>query len=624
MSGFCAFYCLDGAPCDPDLLARMRHSLAVRGEITGSWSEGPVGLAMTAWRPQRNQAHDEAILPYRWYAGAPVIAADIRLDQRAALLQKFTANGVFPDEEDDLALLATAYDLWGERCVEHLQGDFAFVVWDASRRRLFGARSPLGLRPFVYHANAQRFLCASEPRQLLVDPTIARDLDERWIAVWLTEGLDAWNATAFREIQELVPGHTICIDEQGVKVTPFWSPFPRKPLCLSSPQAYVEQFRELLFAVVRDHLRSADPVLIDLSGGLDSSSLVCLARMLAPDDPVIPPLVALHVSSHRYQEVDDRVYAQAVAQEAGAALHPLCYEDFPVLDGAFDARRWTSTPTIPTVFLTKLYQEYWQIAQEIGARGHVRGDFGDQLFSASLSYLTTLWEEQRHDAFWREVSLWQSIHGIDREELFAACVLKPQLQRSRTQPPRSERAPWVKPWVWKLSAELLEADDAFFRQACPDPLARHLFRWIRYHKAYVSMQEEIVAAGLETREPYTDLRLIDFVLATPPQYQIRADRRKFLLWASMDGLLPEVVRQRKEKGRISRLLFRGVAQHQRILRELIHEMPAILLPYLDTERLARSVDQVALGATVDQPTFFSALALVVWAHRLPWAGGTLR
>jgi len=600
----------------------MSQSLASRGDATGVWSEGSIGLAMTVW--QQDQTPQSEMLPYCWHAGEYRIAADARLSQRGILLQTLQAHQIPLGEISDRALLAAAYHLWGERCVEHLQGDFAFVVWDGWRQRLFGARSPMGLRPLVYHVNDRRFICASEPRQLLTDPTIARDLNENWMVLWLTEGIDSWKGTAFREIQELVPGHTFCVDAQGIKITPYWTPFPRTPRLYPSQQDVIEEFRHLLFAVVQDQMQSDHHVLFDLSGGLDSSSLVCVAQTLSKQGQTSPPITAIHVSSSRYREVDDFAYAHLVAQRYGVAIQHLSYEALPAFEGAFDPRRWTSTPTIPTVFLTKLYQKQWQLARTLGARVHLRGDFGDQLFCASLGYLTTYWDEHHQDEFWREVNTWERIDGMHRDDLFTTWVLKPHHHRRRTPLERSRLAPWVKSWMWPRCAELLRQDEASFREWCPDPLARQLFRRMRYHKEYVSMQEDgMVAVGLSTREPYTDMRLIEWMLATPPQYQIRPGQRKFVLWASMEGILPEPIRQRKEKGRVSRILFRGVADYRDALRELIVHVPEILSPYLDAELLAASLDRVALGDDIHQPTFWSALALVLWAHRLPWAGGRL-
>ena len=354
----------------------MSASLSTRGEVAGVWSEGSIGLVMTTWQEQSAQGET---LPYCWPQGAFRLVADVRLSQREALHQALQTHQVPVRDTSDVGLLAAAYALWAERCVEHLHGEFAFVVWDEQRQSLFAARSPMGLRPLVYHRTASRFLCASEPRHLLTDPTVARDLDEDWMVLWLTEGIDSWKRTPFRDIQELVPGHTLLVDAQGIHITPFWSPCPRVLNQYSSQQEAIEQFRHLLFRVVQEQMQSEHPVLVDLSGGLDSSSLVCIARTLSKQEHPFPPLTALHVSSSRYREVDDRAFARLVAQRYGVALEPLSYDALPAFEGACDPRQWTSTPTIPTLFFTRLYQQQWQIARTLGARPCARRFWGSTL-----------------------------------------------------------------------------------------------------------------------------------------------------------------------------------------------------------------------------------------------------
>ncbi len=91
----------------------------------------------------------------------------------------------------------------------------------------------------------------------------------------------------------------------------------------------------------------------------------------------------------------------------------------------------------------------------------------------------------------------------------------------------------------------------------------------------------------------------------------------------MHGMLPEPIRMRRDKGRIARLLFGGIARQRNALRELIGHLPDTLAPYLDSQRLLMALERIALGDDINQVTFLSALSLVIWAHRLPWAGGQL-
>lgn len=169
--------------------------------------------------------------------------------------------------------------------------------------------------------------------------------------------------------------------------------------------------------------------------------------------------------------------------------------------------------------------------------------------------------------------------------------------------------------------KLAEAD--LLARLFPDPMARQLYHALLQHDDYLAQQNESTRAGLETREPYLDGRLLTFLLSSAPQNYLRFGMRKFLLREAMSGLLPEAIRTRRSKGRIARLLFQGIARSHRTLRELVVTMPEELEPFVDAERLAQALDVAAYGGALDQTPFLSALALVLWAHRLPWCNGRL-
>jgi asparagine synthase (glutamine-hydrolysing) len=179
VGGIAALYTWD-APVDLMLLARLERAMSHRGSVADQWSDGPVGLAMRDWE----SVEQTGMLQGRecW------IAADARLDYRTDLVPKLA-----PHTREELAhasdarLIGLSYLLWGEACVQRLEGDYAFILWDGTQQRLFGARSPVGLRPFVYALFPhRRFLCASEPEQLLEDEQLSRDLNPSWVAYWLT------------------------------------------------------------------------------------------------------------------------------------------------------------------------------------------------------------------------------------------------------------------------------------------------------------------------------------------------------------------------------------------------------------------------------------------------------
>lgn len=615
MSRIAACYSWD-APVDRELLESMLQKMALRGEVAAWWVRGSVGLASLQHASSKN--------PLDMEQGEPCpIAADARLDYRTNLLKRLRAETpVVLANLSDAQLIAASYQQWGEACVNYLEGDYAFVLWDHKQQRIFGARSIVGLRPFVYYVTPQRFLCASEPGQLLADPTVSCELNQTWVAFWLTQGQGHWDGTIYQEINTLPPGHLILVDATGVTITSFWQPPARFPVREGRQAEYIEQFYVLLTDAVRTRLDGARRLFFDLSGGLDSSSLVSLAGLLWEQAEKRYPLDCFHAVSD-----GSLPYVQAVASRYPTIrIHTVSWHSHGHFDGAFDPAPWMALPCRPTLLLSSLYQQQWRLAAELGAQAHIRGDFGDELLGASLDYLWIYWKERHLGAVMREMKQWCHIAGLSPRTLLEQWVIHPSLHQLHlqhlTQP--EQPIPWLRPGVLEQHKAREAQDEQYFRQRCPEPLARELFRWMYFHTDY-TIQADVARkmAGLETREPFADLRLITFLLSTPPQCSIRPDQGKYLLREAMRGVIPEKVRLREGKGRAYRHYFQGFKKHREELRQAVTHMPELLMPYIDPGALLDAIDGVALGGQVHVPAMSGTLSLLLWAHRLPWANGSL-
>lgn len=615
MSGMIAYYSWD-APVDRDLLLKMRAAMSHRGEVSTWWVSGSVGLAAIDWRPLSMYMPETLQVESCW------IAADARLDYRTDLARRLEAEPHVLENGSDARLIGMSYAQWGEACVNYLEGDYAFVLWDGKQQRLFGARSIGGLRPFVYHATPKRFLCASEPGQLLEDPAVSRELNPVWVAFWLTRGQGHFDGTVYRDIQMLTPGHLMIVDAGGVKIKPFWWPPAQPPVRSSRQEEYTEQFRALLSDAVRTRLHGKLRLYFDLSGGLDSSSLVSLASTLWEQEGKPYPLDCFHVASD-----GSLPYVQEVALKYPVTrVHTIPWHAHLSFDGAFDPAPCMALPCRPTLMLASLYREQWAYASKLGAQAHIRGDFGDELLGASLDYLWMLWKERHPGKVISEMRWWQHIADLSPKALLEQWIIQPSLQNlslRRIVPQRASTL-WLQPDVLQQSREREAQDEAYFRKLCPDPFARQLVQWMYFHTDY-TIQADIALrmAGVETREPYTDLRLIMFLLATPPHYQVRPNQQKFLLREAMQGVLPETVRGRQGKGRAYQFYFQGFKKHREQLRQVVVQMPELLTPYINRAPLLDAIDQVALGGQANVPALSGTLALVLWTHRLPWANGCL-
>ena len=193
------------------------------------------------------------------------LKANARIDDRA--------EKSLTDEE----LILNAYETWGEDCVKHLIGDFAFALWDERLQRLFCARDHFGVKPFFYTQVGGNFNFSSTFNELRLIPGVSNTLNEIAIGDYLLFGVNQDNSTTiFKDIQRLPPGHALTVANNQIKIKRYWTPSLPAEVRFRDSQSYVERFTELFSLAVRDRLRT-DRVAISMSGGLDSTSLAAIA-----------------------------------------------------------------------------------------------------------------------------------------------------------------------------------------------------------------------------------------------------------------------------------------------------------------------------------------------------------
>src|SRR5579862_1739106 len=277
MSAIAGVVYLDGRPVNGEP-ERMAERLAHRGpDGSGAWTRGSVGLGHRL-RHTTPESLSEA-QPVVVRSGRLALVADARIDNRAELLEALSVEPR-PAPISDAELILRAYEAWGDQCPERLLGDFAFAVWDERRQVLFCARDHFGAAPFYYHhAPGRAFIFASEIKALFCCPEVPRRLNEERLSDYLQPMLEDKTATFHQEIHRLAPAHRAVMSRDGIRIEEYWALDPEREIRCSSDAEYAEGFRERFLEAVRCRARSAFPVGSLLSGGLDSSSIACAARM---------------------------------------------------------------------------------------------------------------------------------------------------------------------------------------------------------------------------------------------------------------------------------------------------------------------------------------------------------
>jgi asparagine synthase (glutamine-hydrolysing) len=334
VSGICGIYNLDGRPADPDSLLRMTNALAHRGpDGIGRTILGSVGIGQLVLQTGRESVGDRhpATNEHRKIC----LTFDGRLDNATALKEELERNGIPIIGDSDAEIVLGSYQCWGENFPIHLLGDFAFALWDGQIRRLFCARDYVGVRPFYYYPGPSLFAFASEIRALLALESVPRRLNESRLVDFLVESLDREDkeATFYRDILRLPAGHSLTVSARGLVIKNYWNLKAPATLRLRSLQEYGDAFREVFVEAVRCRLRSNHRVASTLSGGIDSSSVVCAARELLATERR-EPLHTISLVDADQDRCGETPYIREVIEGGRLVPHILRSHQLDGLEGA--------------------------------------------------------------------------------------------------------------------------------------------------------------------------------------------------------------------------------------------------------------------------------------------------
>jgi asparagine synthase (glutamine-hydrolysing) len=539
MSGIAGIVNLDGAPIEAAVLRRMTASLAFRGPDTQNiWIGGHAGFGHALLKTTDEAKHERQPLSLD---GKVWIVADARVDAQSDLITSLKSKGqdVAPGVPD-VELILRAYQVWGESCVEHLLGDFAFAIWDGPRRRFLCARDHLGVKPFFYAQAGQTIVFSNTLDCVRIHPSVTDRMNELAIADFLLFGFNQeFGTTVYKEIQRLPPAHTASWSPDGFALKRYWTLPIDEPIYYRRSTDYVERFRELLNAAVEERLRT-NRLAVFMSGGLDSTTLAAVAcsslRKQSRDFEV-------HAFTSVFDDYgEDRRYATMVAEHLGIPIH-LRIDDGNAVDPTWNEKSF-HTPEPVTNFHLARYLAWFQ---EVSSHSRVFfwGEGSDNALTYEWQaylkfligrgrYLRALRDTCRHVIHHRRIPLLPSIPRMvrvrfDRDFKLPSFPpwLNPEFEsryglRARWEEQRAKEA--------KLSSLHPVRPDAY--ESFTGPLWQVLFE---------GMDSGNTRAALEARHPYVDLRLLRYMLAVPAMPWCRV---KYLQRQAMRGVLPELVRRR--------------------------------------------------------------------------------
>ncbi len=519
----------------------------------------------------------------------------------------------------DTEVILHAWAQWGEKCIDRFNGMFAFVILDYKNNQLYAVRDRFGVKPLYYYDNGEALYLTSELKQIRTDPQYKLSLNETLVRQYLVTGaINHTQATFDTNIHALPPGHLLHINLSAAStsfaVKAWYTLQPRK--WSGTFDEAIAEFRRLLIDAVRLRLRSDVTVGSCLSGGLDSSSIVCIAADLlkAGGDNAGQETVTACYENARF---DEWKFALEVINKTNARPHRT-FPSFNQLVQEIDDFLWHQDE--PTGSTSQFSQwAVFKATHDAGLKVMVDGQGADEQLAgyggndlplyagyAGSGNWGRLLDEMKH--YKQQNGNWPigfvaggiqlGIGGLMAALLPSRLKLKPvpnALWLSQPEPSS----------IYSQPARSLQEN--LLRQMNGEPLPALL----RYE------DRNSMAWSVESRTPFMDYRLVEFTLGLPPEYIYLRGERKTILRRAMQGILPPAIENRKDK-------MGFVTPEELWLREEGKEWflkgvnkTLELFPHLfNKERTLQMFDDMASGKTRFDFTIWRILALGRWYSNL--------
>src|SRR3982751_3859037 len=561
MCGITGWANLDSRTPPPDAAEHLLHAMCERMVHRGPDAEGllvSTGVALgmrrlaiidllTGEQPAYNEDHSVAV----------VLNGEIY--NYKELRDELEKRGHTFRSASDTEVLPHLYEEHGQDMVQHLNGMFAFALWDERKRRLFLARDRFGEKPLYWGVFDKTLLFASEPKVLLAHPSVRPSLNLDALRRYLSFNYVPAPLSIYEGIHKLTAAHTLTLEDGRVDIHKYWKLSYKKPASIPTEAEASEHLRELLTESVRMRLVSDVPLGVLLSGGIDSSSVTALAVLAATET------VRTFSISFAEASFDESLYARAVAKHLGTDHHEERFSADLAANLVSEIGSWLDEPSsdpslVPTYLLSRFVRKHVTVA--------LGGDGGDELFAGYpmyyahkvAGYYTAIPEFIRNgliepvvnalpvstknlsfdykakrfvaaskfDAVTRHHSWFGSFPIDQQENLLTRDVLR-----------NSEGD------IYKGAREMLTQTDA------RDEIERMQFLDINFYMAediLTKVDRAAMAVSLETRAPFLDPRIGQFAASIPVEYKLKGKSGKVILKEAMKDLLPHDILHRPKKG----------------------------------------------------------------------------
>jgi asparagine synthase (glutamine-hydrolysing) len=573
MSGIAAIVRFDGGPVAPGAIEAMTPAMAYRGpDGIAHWHGQGVALghcmmrttaeALEERQPLANEDASLVLVMDGWLANPDELRADL------------LARGARLRDRSDAELVLRAYETWGEDCPRHIDGEFALLVWDARRREAFIANDHIGLKSLFWHWDGARLLVASDIVGILAGPGVEARPNPGKIAEFLAHDYIVREQTIWQGVMRCLPAEAMRFGANGPVRSKYWEPPKAVTIRYRRDEDYFDHYRQLFADCVRRSARSHLPLACDVSGGLDSSAVFCMARELQRRGDL--PAPALRGYTYLWDEMagtgfDEIEFARAAARHADAELR----EIRPFLpDLAWFVERGAADATIAGYPNGAMAIAIGEALVADGSRVILNGEGGDEWVGGKPFYYAEqlcagawpgLVRTLREDA--ADIGVWESVRRLVRKGVMPALPAPWRRAGSRLaawlRPDGFAAAGWLNPaWRSRLEARRSLRDTSDIRRIA-NPAQRSKYMTLNDPFALIvwdQFSRQSARLGYEIRTPMYAREFIDFAFATPERIRRRGDTLKFVHIGALRGIIPDAIADRRTKAEFDLAFTRHFAE----------------------------------------------------------------
>ena len=604
----------DGVPPLLDFPGKINMVLAPFGpDKSNSYHHDGVSILYHAFHTTKESRHETQ--PYISQSGT-VITWDGRLDNRLDFIHQIGAP--LSIDSPDISIVVTAYERWGTDCFGKLIGDWSLSIWNPTDRSLILAIDPLGTRHLYYSVEHDQVAWSTmlDPLVLFAGRTFA--LDEEYVAGWFSS-LPAAHLSPYVGIDSVPPACFVRLERGRQTTRKYWDFDPDKRICYRTDAEYEEHFRTVFAVAVQRRLRSDAPVLAELSGGIDSSSIVCMGdAIVASGDAKTPRLETVSYYNDSEPNWNERPYFTKVEE---LRCRTGCHIDVDSLDTfefEFEKERFAATPGSGGHF-NKAAKQFAACMTSLGSRVLLSGIGGDEVTGGvptATPELEDLLARGHFGALAHQLKVWALTKRTPWFHLLSQALLEffpPALVNvSKYKRP----APWLNPGFVKRNRMALRGYQSRTRLFGPLPSFQENVATIDALRRHLGCEVLPSNPPHEKRYPYLDRDFLEFICAIPREQLVRPGQRRSLMRRALAGIVPHELLNRRRKAFVARAPLRAFASGSPTLRQMSSHMVSASLGFLESHAFRVALRDACNGQETSIVQLLRTVALETWLINL--------